>query len=74
MASAVGVATATAATSARADCIDDAAARHAVNAVVLRAIGWHESRLRPDALARNRNGTWDVGAFQINTLHLALEA
>lgn len=60
-----------AAAAARADCIDDAAARHGVNALVLRAIGWHESRLRPEALARNTNGTWDIGAFQINTLHLA---
>lgn len=59
------------AAAAQADCIDDAATRHGVNGIVLRAIGWHESRLRPDALARNRNGTWDVGAFQINTLHLA---
>lgn len=68
LASVFGAATAA---SARADCIDDAAARHGVNALVLRAIGWHESRLRPDALARNANGTWDIGAFQINSLHLA---
>lgn len=68
LASAFGAA---AAATARADCIDDAAARHGVNALVLRAIGWHESRLRPDALARNANGTWDIGAFQINSIHLA---
>ncbi|WP_235582331.1 lytic transglycosylase domain-containing protein [Rhizobacter sp. Root1221] len=60
-----------AATAAGADCIDQAAQHHGVNAHVLRAIGWHESRLRPDALARNRNGTWDIGAFQINSQHLA---
>jgi len=55
---------------ARADCIDDAARHHGVNAHVLRAIGWHESRLRPDAVAVNANGTRDLGAFQINTTHL----
>jgi len=55
---------------AQADCIDDAAARHQVNALVLRAIGWHESRLQPQALGRNANGSVDVGAFQINSVHL----
>ena len=56
---------------AQADCIDDAAARHQVNALVLRAIGWHESRLQPQALGRNANGSVDVGAFQINSVHLS---
>jgi len=54
----------------RADCIDDAAARHRVNADVLRAIGWQESRLRPEALLRNADGSVDIGAFQINSVHL----
>lgn len=57
-------------TPVRADCIDDAAARHQVNAVVLRAIGWQESRLRPDAIGHNANGSVDLGAFQINSVHL----
>lgn len=61
----------TLAPSARADCIDDAAARHQVNATVLRAIGWHESRLQPEALGHNANGSIDVGAFQINSVHLS---
>ena len=55
---------------AHADCIDDAAARHQVDAYVLRAIGWHESRLRPAAIGRNADGSVDVGAFQINSVHL----
>lgn len=55
---------------ARADCIDQAAARHDVNSFVLRAIGWHESRLKSGAVGRNQNGTFDIGAFQINTTHL----
>lgn len=54
-----------------ADCIDAAAARHQVDATVLRAIGWQESRLRPEALGRNANGSTDLGAFQINSVHLA---
>jgi soluble lytic murein transglycosylase-like protein len=57
-------------TSARADCIDDAAAWHQVNAKVLRAIGWQESRLNPAAIGRNANGSTDLGAFQINSTHL----
>jgi soluble lytic murein transglycosylase-like protein len=57
--------------SARADCIADAAARHHVNAEVLRAIGWQESRLQPQALGRNANGSIDFGAFQINSVHLS---
>lgn len=56
---------------AHADCIADAAARHQVNADVLRAIGWQESRLQPTALGRNANGSIDVGAFQINSVHLS---
>lgn len=55
---------------AHADCIDDAARAHGVNRHVLRAIGWHESRLRSAAEHRNRNGTVDLGAFQINSIHL----
>jgi hypothetical protein len=60
-----------AALAARADCIDDAAARQQVNAYVLRAIGWQESRLQPAAVGRNANGSIDVGAFQINSVHLS---
>ena len=55
---------------AHADCIADAAARHQVNAEVLRAIGWQESRLQPAALGHNANGSIDFGAFQINSVHL----
>ncbi|MCK9686989.1 lytic transglycosylase domain-containing protein [Comamonadaceae bacterium BS-T2-15] len=56
---------------AHADCIDDAAARHGVNSLVLRAIGWQESQLQPAALGHNANGSVDVGAFQINSVHLS---
>jgi len=57
-------------THALADCIDDAAAYHGVNAQVLRAIGYQESHLNPQAHNRNRNGSEDLGMFQINTIHL----
>ncbi len=58
----------------RADCIDDAAQRHQVHAGVLRAIGWHESRLQTAAVHRNTDGSTDLGAFQINSVHLPLLA
>ena len=38
---------------------------------MLRAIGWHESRLQPAAFGRNANGSTDLGAFQINSVHLS---
>ena len=68
---AIALLSALAASGARADCIADAAARHHVNADVLRAIGWQESRLQPLALGHNADGSTDVGAFQINSAHLA---
>lgn len=33
-------------------------------------MGWNENRLRPTAVGRNQKGTFDLGAFQINSLHL----
>ena len=68
---ALGIVLGAMAIAARADCIDDAATRHQVDALVLRAIGWQESRLQPAALGRNANGSIDVGAFQINSVHFA---
>jgi soluble lytic murein transglycosylase-like protein len=52
------------------DCVDAAARHHGVNARVLQAVAWHESRWRADAVAHNANGTTDHGAFQINSVHL----
>ena len=60
---------ASASITAQADCIDDAAVRHQVNAYVLRAIGWQESHLQPAAIGPNINGSIDIGAFQINSVH-----
>ena len=52
------------------DCIDQAAAYHHVNAVVLRAMAWHESRMKSWAIGKNTNGSYDIGLMQINSVHL----
>jgi len=53
-----------------ADCFDDAASYHHVNADVLRAIAWEESNNRADARRTNTNGSVDYGLMQINSVHL----
>lgn len=53
-----------------ADCFDDAATYHHVNADVLRAIAWEESNNRADARRTNTNGSVDYGLMQINSVHL----
>jgi soluble lytic murein transglycosylase-like protein len=50
-------------------CIVPAANYHRVNAQVLRAILVVESGLNPRALAKNANGTLDVGMGQMNSIH-----
>ncbi|HTH60928.1 MAG TPA: lytic transglycosylase domain-containing protein [Paraburkholderia sp.] len=55
----------------RAECFDEAASYQKVNAQVLRAIAWLESRNRPGAIRRNPNGTIDYGLMQINSIHLS---
>lgn len=52
------------------DCITAAAKYHGVNDMLLRAIAWHESKLKPSAVNVNRNGTRDIGALQTNSIHL----
>lgn len=37
---------------------------------LLYSIGKHESKLNPNAINKNTNGTYDVGIMQINTIHL----
>jgi soluble lytic murein transglycosylase-like protein len=56
---------------AQADCFDQAAQYHRVNPLILRAIAWQESRNRPDAINKNKNGSTDYGLMQINSIHLA---
>lgn len=57
-------------TSAEADCYDYAAYQNQVNPWVLRAIVDVESEGNPAAIRRNRNGSIDRGAAQINSVHL----
>lgn len=56
--------------SAKANCFDDAAAYHHVNANILRAIAWQESHNQPAAKHVNDNGSIDYGVMQINSIHL----
>lgn len=51
-------------------CIRSAAAYHGVNGDVLKAIIWIESRMRRNAVNINGNGSKDLGAAQINSIHL----
>lgn len=53
--------------SAAAFCFDEAAQQYGVSPQLLRAIAKTESGLRPDAVNRNPNGSYDVGIMQINS-------
>ena len=53
-----------------ADCFDVAAAYHGVNPWILRGIAHVESGFKEKARNKNRNGTWDYGMMQINSIHL----
>lgn len=55
--------------SAAADCIDDAARYQGVHPHVLRAIAYHESRMKPETVNHNKNSTRDIGLMGINTVH-----
>ncbi|MEM5433794.1 lytic transglycosylase domain-containing protein [Paraburkholderia diazotrophica] len=55
---------------AHADCVLDAAKYHRVNPTVLLAIAVVESKMRPDAMHVNANGSHDMGVMQINSIHL----
>lgn len=48
-------------------CWDEAAGRYGVNAYLLYAIAKTESGLNPNAVNRNRNGSYDIGLMQINS-------
>lgn len=54
-----------------AECLGSAARYHHVNAQLLAAVLQVESRLNPQAVHRNTNGTLDIGIGQINSIHLA---
>ena len=48
-------------------CWDDAAAQYGVNPYLLYAIAKTESGLKPNALNRNKDGSYDIGLMQINS-------
>lgn len=52
------------------ECIAAAARHHRVPVPVLQAIAWHESRGDAAAVGRNTDGSIDIGAFQVNSIHL----
>lgn len=51
-------------------CWDDAAKYHGLDPWLLYAIAKTESSFNPSAINRNKNGTYDVGLMQINSIHL----
>jgi soluble lytic murein transglycosylase-like protein len=61
-------------TSARADCLDDAADYFSLDPVLLHAIAKHESGMHANAFNQNRDGSYDLGLMQINTSWLPVLA
>ncbi len=59
----------TVATAKNGDCIAEAAQCFQINPLIIKAIIWHESKNKPQALNKNKNKTIDVGIMQINTVH-----
>ena len=49
-------------------CWDQAATRYGINPHLLVAIAKTESGLNPSAINRNKNGSYDLGLMQINSL------
>ncbi|WP_310699504.1 MULTISPECIES: lytic transglycosylase domain-containing protein [Paraburkholderia] len=66
-----GVVLCASACAVRADCIDDAARFHHLNARLVRAIATVESGQHPDAVHVNADGTSDIGLMQINSRWLS---
>jgi soluble lytic murein transglycosylase-like protein len=56
-----------AATTVRADCLDDAARYHRVNGTLVRVIAEQESGMRANAVNVNSDGTEDIGLMMINS-------
>jgi soluble lytic murein transglycosylase-like protein len=52
------------------ECLKPAATYHGVNPQLLLAVLTVESRLNPNAMNKNANGTLDIGMGQINSIHL----
>lgn len=52
------------------ECIINASVYHRVNSDVLRAILGVESNMKSSVVRQNKNGTFDIGIGQINSVHL----
>lgn len=52
------------------ECWISAAQRHQVDVYLLYAIAWVESKHDPLAIGKNKNGSFDLGLMQINTIWL----
>lgn len=59
---------ATAAIAADSLCFDEAGAKYGINPLILRAIAKVESNFNPRAINWNKNGSYDFGVMQINSL------
>jgi soluble lytic murein transglycosylase-like protein len=53
-------------------CFKYASIKHGVSERYLRAIGWVESKFKPDSISKNANGSIDVGVMQINSIHFPM--
>lgn len=51
-------------------CFEEAAKRYSVEPELLAAVAQHESRLQPNTVVKNTNGSFDIGLMGINTVHL----
>lgn len=48
-------------------CFEEAGKAYGINPKLLMVIARTESNLRPHAINKNNNGTWDIGLMQINS-------
>lgn len=51
-------------------CWEEAASKYRIHAYLLYAIAKTESNLNPRAINRNKNGSYDIGLMQINSIWL----
>lgn len=58
--------------SAFAFCFEEAGKAYDINPLLLQTIAKIESNLKPDALNKNPNGTWDIGLMQVNSLWIKI--
>jgi len=52
-------------------CFNEAGAHYGIAPIVLKVIAQHESRMNPDLIHRNSNGSVDVGLEGVNSINFA---